>query len=62
MATHTAKTPFGIDHLTDEAGLGEVGGREMFGEFGEQRFVFSGVVAGEHDGGGVETVGQAVTG
>ena len=40
----------------------EVAGVEVFGEFGEERFVFGRIVAGEQDCGSAETVDQTVAG
>jgi hypothetical protein len=60
MEAHAAEAPFGIGHFPDEALRSEVGGGKVCSEFVEELLVGGGVVAGQEDGLGAETVAEVV--
>jgi hypothetical protein len=62
MFADAAEKPVGVGHFTDEAKFGEIAGGIVFGEIGEEGLVGGGVVAGEQDGLGTETVAEVVAG
>ena len=58
----TAETPFSVGHFAEETVPGQIVGREVSGEFGEEGVVLGRVVAGEEDGLGAEAEAEVVAG